>query len=100
MAMRSGKSSTAPVEFLELDLPGLEALDAAHIDRRHGNAVRRLRLAERPAAALRTEMMPDAMCVEGVGGKILLGRLQGEFVARHEGEEMAALRAQGAIALD
>jgi hypothetical protein len=53
-----------------------------------------------PAAALRTEMMPDAMGVECVGRELLLRRLQGKLFARHEGQEMATLHAQGAIAFD
>src|SRR5262245_39077013 len=44
--------------------------------------------------------MADTVRIEGVGGEILFRRLQGELVARHEGQEVRSLRTQRAIAFD
>src|SRR5262249_12876725 len=95
----AAESEASPVEGHRLEGAEVDAVEAAHVD--HSTCGARLVAAEgeRRAATGRTEVMPDLAAPEGVGRQLGLRRGQTQLIARPHPEEVAALRADRAVAL-
>src|SRR5688572_22388039 len=89
----------AAVELLYRYGLEVEALKAAHVDRRHGLARRVVGLPVGMDAAVRAKTVLDDVLIEQVGGRVIFGRAQAQLFARHEPEERALAGANRAIAL-
>src|SRR5882672_5123245 len=93
----NGRSGCPAVISMHRDIFELEIFEAADIDGGGGNALAIGTLAKRQDAAVPAEPVPDDVLVERVGGQFRLTRKL-HLLARHEPQQRAALRADGAVA--
>src|SRR6187455_3760322 len=91
------RSGGAAVVVVHRHLLELEILQTTNVDGRGGHAFRIGALAKRQNAAVLAEAVFDDVLVEGVGRKFRFAR-ELHLLARHEPQQRAALRADGAVA--
>src|SRR5207247_633177 len=89
-----------PAELVAAEGRQVDALQAAHVDGGPGHSLPVGSDAERSAPTAGAEVMPDPARLEGVGGEIGLRGGELQPLARHEPEQVAALAADRAVALD
>src|SRR5690349_20486653 len=88
----------AAVEVLDLQLLGIDAIEAAHVDRGHRLAARAGAARERLDAAGLAERVVNDVLVELVVGQLVLALLELELLDRRERQQRAGAPAHRAVA--